>query len=520
VEVESLFVVRGPITAEAIMKSLQAVLPTRHRPIAPHRFTVLDTFDGRIRRTGGCLRRAAVNGTSTLAWRPGGGKSGLSVALDQPVSFAWDLPEGPLHSALAPVVGVRRLLDQADAEEQGSLLDILDERCKTVARVRIASCRARLPESADSWRPLPTMVTLTGLRGYEDVFERLVPVIESRPGIESWPEGPDGVVLREVGTPDRCDVSSPLVTLPAEVAAAEGARQIHLGLVGILIVNEPGLRGDLDTEFLHDFRVAVRRIRSLLGQIKRVFPPDVVEHFSDEFAWIGRLTGAPRDIDVLLLALRDRQNDFPAGDMEPLLAVLRQAQRQERSRLLDALDSDRYRRLIAEWRAFLAQKRDPAPEAGNADRPLADVAARRAWRLSRRIAAATESADAHGEAQLHHVRITAKKLRYLIDVTPDHYDPSAFQLVIAALKRLQRALGEFNDAHVQENRLVEAGLALGASGGPAGALLTLGRLAEQSRQRREGLRGQVYESLDRFRSREIKSACRRAFRERIAERTP
>ena len=27
------------------------------------------------------------------------------------------------------------------------------------------------------------MVTLTALRGYEDVYEQLVPVIESRPGI-------------------------------------------------------------------------------------------------------------------------------------------------------------------------------------------------------------------------------------------------------------------------------------------------------------------------------------------------
>ena len=52
-----------------------------------------------------------------------------------------------------------------------------------------------------------------------------------------------------------------------------GARQIHLALLGILVANEPGLRANLDTEFLHDFRVAVRRTRSLLGQIRHVFPP-------------------------------------------------------------------------------------------------------------------------------------------------------------------------------------------------------------------------------------------------------
>ena len=85
------------------------------------------------------------------------------------MSFAWDLPDGPLQQALAPVIGVRRLLAQADAEEHGSLLDVLDDRGKTVARLRIESGQARLPMSRSAWQPLPTMVTLTGLRGYEDV---------------------------------------------------------------------------------------------------------------------------------------------------------------------------------------------------------------------------------------------------------------------------------------------------------------------------------------------------------------
>ena len=45
---ESVYIVRGDVSPEAITRSLQALLPTRHRPIARHRFTVLDTFDGRF----------------------------------------------------------------------------------------------------------------------------------------------------------------------------------------------------------------------------------------------------------------------------------------------------------------------------------------------------------------------------------------------------------------------------------------------------------------------------------------
>jgi CHAD domain-containing protein len=510
---ESAYVVRGEVSPEVITRSLQAVLPTRHHPIVRHRFTLLDTFDGRVRRAGARLTRGGVNGTSAVAWQPRGGGSHLVARLKQPVSFAWDLPEGPLQQVLASVIGVRRLFAQADAEEYGSLLEILDDRKKTVARLRIESGRARLPMSGNAWHPLPTMVTLTGLRGYEDVYKRLVPVIESRPGIESCPDGLHGVMLRQVGAPQVGDVSSPRVDLAPTIRADVGARQIHLALLDILVANEPGLRENLDTEFLHDFRVTLRRTRSLLGQIKHVFPPDAVEHFSTELTWIGRLTGPPRDMDVLVLALREHQKDVPAGDMEALMAFLGQAQQREHHGLVEALNSDRYRRLLSEWEAFLKRPTSSEAEAPNAGRLLAEVVSQRAWRLSRRIAASAETVDEHtAAAQLHEVRITAKKLRYLVDVTPAFYDAADLERILAALKKLQRVLGDFNDAHAQEDRLLECGLTLGAAGGPAGVLLALGRLAEQSRHRREHLRGKVVERLARFHAHGTRSACRRAFK--------
>jgi CHAD domain-containing protein len=510
---ESVYLVRGEVSPEAITRSLQALFPTRHRPIVRHRFTLLDTFDGRVRRAGARLTRGGINGTSTVAWQPRGGGSHLAVQLNEPLSFAWDLPEGPLQQALTPVTGVRRLLAQADVEEFGSLLEILDDRAKTVARLRIASVRARLPMSRNPWQPLPTVITLTGLRGYEDVYERLVPVIESRPGIESCPEGFHGLTLRQVGAPERGDLSSPRVDLVPSVRADVGARKIHLALLGILVANEPGLRANLDTEFLHDFRVAVRRTRSLLGQIRHVFPSDVVVHFSTEFSWLGRITGPPRDTDVLVLALREHRGEVPAGDMEALTAFLGMERQREHHGLVEALDSDRYQRLLSEWEAFLERPAPSEPEAHNAGRLLAEVVSQRAWRLSRRIADRAETIDEDTAAtRLHEVRIDAKKLRYLVDVTPAFYDAADLKRILGTLKKLQRALGDFNDARMQETRLLEYGCALGAAGGPAGPLVALGRLAEKSRQRSERLRGQVVDGLARFRAHDTRSACRRAFK--------
>ena len=516
---ESVYVVRSDISLEALTTSLQALLPSRHSPIVRRRFTVLDTFDGRIRRAGASLTQAGLNARCTITWQPAAGGRQLLVPARGPVGFAWDLPDGPLQQVLTSVIGVRRLLAQADAERYGSFLEVLDGRRKTVARLRIESGRARPPMVRSAWQPLPIFITLTSLRGYEDVYQRLVPVIESRPGIELSPERLDDVMLRQVGASAGCRLSSPLTDLDRTVPAEVGARKIHLGLRQLLILNEPGLRASIDTEFLHDFRVTIRRTRSLLGQIRHVFPQRVVTHFSSEFSWIGRLTGPLRDIDVLLLALRARSEDISSVEIEVVTAFLGELRQQEHQKLVEALDSDRYRKLLSDWEAFLTRSNTIGQKPRNSERPLAHVVARRAWRLSERIADNAVSVDEHTEpAQLHQLRIRAKKLRYLLDATPALFDTADLEYILNALKKLQRVLGDFNDAQVQETRLLECVRALVDRGAPGSVLVAVGRLAERRRHRREVVRAQIVDGLARFRADDARSVCRRAFRDaRIAK---
>jgi CHAD domain-containing protein len=516
--VESIYVVRHEMSLDAITTSLQALIPTRHHPIARHRLILLDTFDGRVRRAGARLTRSGLNGSGTIAWQRRSSGTNVVLHLGHPVSFVWDLPDGPLHQAVAPVVGVRRLFAQAEMEVCGTLLDILDDRRKTIARLRIESGRARRPMAGEAWQSLPSMITLTGLRGYEDIYHTLVPVIESRPGIDACLEGFDVVALRQLGAlPPALPV--PGADLEPTVLAEVGARHIHQSLLRILLANEPGLRDNLDSEFLHDFRVAVRRTRSLLGQIKRVFPPDSLKHFQTEFSWLGQLTGPPRDMDVLMLSLRGHAGDTPVDEMRALTEFLREAQEREYHALTAALDSDRYHQLLTDWAAFLERSAPFHPDARNAERLLADVVASRAWRLSRRIARSSETIDDQTPAErLHELRLDAKKLRYLIDVTPSFYDAADLERIVSALKKLQRVLGDFNDAQVQERRLLECGQSLSAAGGRPGTVLTLERLAAECARRSDRLRGQVADGLARFRAHDTRSACRRAFKRDAAER--
>ena len=86
-------------------------------------------------------------------------------------------------------------------------------------------------------------------------------------------------------------------------SAREAVREVLQALLATIRLNESGVREDIDTEFLHDFRVAVRRTRSALSQVKGVFGGNRFEQFRDEFKWLGGLSGRLRDLDVYILSL-------------------------------------------------------------------------------------------------------------------------------------------------------------------------------------------------------------------------
>ena len=497
-----------------IAQSLQALVPVRARPIARHRLLLLDTFNGRIAAAGGRFTSRAGNGGPRLEWQPQDRQVRLEVSAKTPVDFVWDLPCGPLRDSLEPIIDVRRLLPQVEVEIQGCMLDVLDGDRKTVARIRIEEGRARAPGRARAWQRIPTLVTLTALRGYDAAYERLLPIIESRPGLKRSLAGLQVIALQALGVSPPREVSQFGVALVPSVRADAGARQIHQALLDIMIANEPGMRADVDTEFLHDYRVCLRRTRSLLGQIKNVFPADAVTHFRTEFQWLARATSTKRDLDVLLLSLRRMSKSLPADDLAAFFAFLSRKQLHEQRVLERLLEGNRYRALLAGWQNFLQDAPPGVPEPADAARPLVELTSRRILRLYRRVVDhAMAIQDKTPADAIHRVRIEAKKLRYVIDATRSLHDRRDLDRTIDSLKRVQSVLGDFNDAQVQERNLLDSGKALVEAGaGESVALLTVGRLAENARNRAVSLRAQVDRELTRFCKDGIRSDFCRLFR--------
>jgi CHAD domain-containing protein len=256
---------------------------------------------------------------------------------------------------------------------------------------------------------------------------------------------PASPLLPEVEVPD----------LGADASAGNVVRRAIALSVIRLILHDPVVRLDVDTEGVHQARVATRRLRSDL----RTFRPLVDEAWSsglrDELGWLADLLGDVRDGDVLLERLRHRVAELPDAhereDAAAVLATLEDERDSAQSVLLEALRSPRYLRLLD---SLVAAASDPAMRE-RASAPASDVVpelVRRPWhKLEKRVG---KLADNPPDEQLHAVRIRTKRVRYAAEAAEPIVGKPARRFAKAA-EALQDVLGELNDAVVAEHWLAK-----------------------------------------------------------------
>ncbi|NIM61072.1 MAG: CHAD domain-containing protein [Acidobacteria bacterium] len=273
--------------------------------------------------------------------------------------------------------------------------------------------------------------------------------------------------------------------------------------------HEPGVIADRDPEELHRFRVALRRTRSCIGQLKQALPKKPITKLKGEFAWLGAATGPSRDLDVFLEDMKRYRKKLPEASrpsLDPLIGLIKTDKQGEHQRLVAALESERYRSLIGKWRKFLNSPFD-LDEAPQSDRPITEVAAARIRSRYDRMIRSGRKIDAREDTEaLHRLRIEGKKLRYLLEFFRDEFPPETVSPVISTLKNLQDHLGRFNDLQVQQESveaLIERLRAMEST--PASTLETAGDLIERLARKEQKLRGRFADEFARFDSAEMAS---------------
>jgi len=260
-----------------------------------------------------------------------------------------------------------------------------------------------------------------------------------------------------------------------------------------------------DVEALHDFRVALRRLRSVLRAFRPLFGDALSGKLRRRLRDLAAATGEARDAEVQLLWIQEARQKLPAGKRTGVAWLL--------ARLVERRDHayETVRRDVAP--AFDKLERRLRRALGAVEAPEADVApfgvavgerlAAEAAELEQRLALVHTAAD---EGEAHRARVEIKRIRYLLEpIGPEQ--PQA----TAALKRLKKAqdtLGELHDLHTTAAHLGDAAAAAAAerarrlhqeavdgaasprSRGPRPAtagLLTLARLARREQDRLVGV---------------------------------
>jgi CHAD domain-containing protein len=270
----------------------------------------------------------------------------------------------------------------------------------------------------------------------------------------------------------------------------------------------------VDSEFLHDLRVSVRRSRAVQRELKKVFPPDPLAHFRGEFRWLQQATSDARDLDVHVLEFDALRELVPAAmrpDLEPLLGVLHARRARAHRALAKALRSDRTSGLLSRWRAFLGElESQPEAERPDARYPIGTVAGARIGKVYRRMVRMGRAIDHDSPSeQYHELRKQGKELRYLLELFGEPvYPPEVVKPMIKTLKGLQDVLGRHQDREVQALLLRSLGPELGRADGSEAALIAIGaligRLAEDERAARAEFAGRFAEFAAKSQRRLVK----------------
>lgn len=473
----------------------------------------MDTFDGRLSRR-----------DLTLVWEAGvlrledaaGALLATADVRRVPAALcAADVPSGPLGERLQPLLGLRAALPIARVRIARREFRVLDDEAKTTVRIVLDDVEAQI--DAGRRTPLATRLTIRGVRGYDKAFKRACRVADRDLALECAP----GTLLEDAviacdgqpgGFSSRIDVA-----LDARQRSDLAAVAILTQLQDSFDANLPGALADIDTEFLHDLRVSVRRTRALLRELKGVFPPDQLAAFRSEFKWLQEITGPSRDLDVYLL-------DFPEfvawlgpereADLAPLHAELERRRASERRRMVRALRSPRTAELRAAWAPFVAGLRDlPEDDRPSASRPIVSLSARRIATVYRQMVRMGDAItdDSPPEA-LHELRKKGKELRYLLEFFAPLFPRSTVEPMIRTLKGLQDSLGRFQDREVQALTLRAIADDLAAAGTGAAALMAIGVLVEHLEAAQARARDEFAERFAPFASKARRKAVQETFR--------
>ncbi len=415
-----------------------------------------DTFDWRLYNNGSVLAVHEEGPSRRIYWRAdNGGDLKIQLGLSQVPQLAGDLAECEFRRQLQNLISVRELIPRIKLKIKNQPLVVLDKNNKAVVRISLDEYRY-LPSKSHSGVVLGKHITIKPVNGYVNEFNQVAEFFNPMKLSEA-PGDIMNLALAESGINTTEYTTRLNLILHAEIPAEQALKQILLRLLDIMQQNTEGSIRGIDTEFMHDYRVSIRKTRSALTQISKVLHQDIISEYNKFFSGLGKLTNPVRDLDVFQIKLLSYQNGLSKSaqkHLQPLRDYLARSRAAAQKKFINRLKSPEYQKSINEWRDYLENTEPTIPPLENTSREIYKLADELVWNIYQLALEEGNAITDDTEAEaLHELRKTCKKLRYLMEFFQSLYPENKIRELIQALKGLQDNLGEYNDLHVHRSIL-------------------------------------------------------------------
>ncbi len=389
------------------------------------------------------------------------------VDLENMPVFASDFASPVLVQQLLPLLEMRAMLQLSCLNLQCYHLNILNNDEKTIARLTI-----------EEYESLKHRVSLELIKGYEKAATQLSEFFLESLELKVVKKPVLVAALKAQGRFPG-DYSAKLdINFDPNTPAHKAIKTIYKQLLQVIKLNEQDAINATDTEFLHDFRVAVRKTRAGLSQFKSLASEEVSNRYSAYFAWLGQTTSLTRDLDVYLLNFEHYKASLPVAmrdDLNPLGEFLQLKHKTAQQELAAQLKSKQYLTPLIDWEHYL----EKADKSIDNKLSIQEFANARIWKIYQRVIKQGSTINNQSPpVVLHDLRKSCKKLRYLIEFFQNLYPETDIKSVLKALKELQELLGDFQDSAVQEQALLQFKTEMMAGDYPEQTFIAMEALAQ------------------------------------------
>ena len=379
------------------------------------------------------------------------------VVLEQPVSiiphFIWEIPPGKIRDKLKKWLNEKALMEKTVARIKSISYKLTDADTKNPLTLTINS--AHPPDHHTYNRPLAAWIEFHSLHKQRKSSISCRNSLIKKYHFKCCNDEFVHSLLSGLDDIPREKLTKKIISFDRGMPGQRVMATLLNHNLNIMETNEVGMLQDIDTEYLHDFRVGNRRSRSLITQVKRIFPETDIRRFSNDFSWLSRITSRHRDLDVFLGELTQKiEASENNTDIRPVIELLRRERDQEHTRLLQLLESTRYEKFKRDWRNYLDKCQEKTRQAACARTSIIKPANQNIWKnYQKLIKKGKVTRKNYSFESIHELRKTAKKLRYLMEAFRSLYGEDDIDTVIGNLKKLQNNLGMIVDMHIQRDML-------------------------------------------------------------------